>query len=380
MRKLFYIFIFCGLLAQGQTGLYNSGNLQIHDQGQLGFHTNLINDGTFDDNLGLVGFYGTAALTVSGAFMPVIYDMEIATDASVSLQTTVNVLNNSNFIIGDFNSPRAQTDIYLNFVQNAFTAGESDASKVDGYAAITDIQSFTFPVGDAAQLRPLVLNSTAINTIAKCAYFNEDPNNPSTFPPFSTDIKPRTIGSISTVEFWRLEGAVPSTISISWNARSNLTALATAVEQITIMGWNKSAGSWLSLGNEALGGDLTTGFVSSTTFIPDDYEVITFGILAEAEEILTLDNYILTPNGDGINDVLVIPELDQSPNNSIQIFDRLGLKVFDMVNYRDEFSGISNVNNFVIQREKGLPEGIYFYLISMDDLGLSYQGFLYLER
>jgi len=380
MKKTLCILLFIGTVCQAQTALYNSGNLRIHDQGQIGFHTHLINNGSFDDNLGLAGFYGISALSVSGAFMPVLYDLEIATDAVVTLETSVNVLNNTNFIVGNFNTPRAQPDIYLNFIQNAFSAGEADPSKVDGYVSITDIQSFSFPVGDATQLRRLILNSDNINSLAKCAYFLEDPNNPSTFPPFSTDIKPRTIGTISTTEFWRLEGNVPSTISISWNARSNMAALATDINQITIMGWNKSAGSWLSLGNEALAGDLNSGFVSSTTFIPDDYEIITFGGLAEAEDILTLDNYILTPNGDGINDVLLIPELDQSPNNSIQIFDRLGLKVFDMVNYRDEFGGISNVDNIVIERQKGLPEGIYYYLISMHDLGLNYQGFLYLER
>lgn len=369
-----------GFLIQAQTALYNSGNLRIHSQGQLGFHTDLINNGTFDDNLGLAGFYGSNPLTVSGAFMPVLYDLEIATDALVALQTSVNVLNNTNFIIGNFSTPRAQTDVYLNFIQDAFPAGESDASKVDGYASITNIQSFTFPVGDATQLRPLILNSDTVNASAKCAYFLEDPNNPSSFPPYNTDLRPRAIGAISTTEFWRLEGTEPSTISISWNTRSNIALLATDVNQITIMGWNKSAGSWISLGNQALGGDLNIGFVSSNSFIPDDYEIITFGSLAEAEEILTLDNYFLTPNGDGVNDMLVIPELDQSPNNSVKIFDRLGLKVFDMVNYTNEFAGISNVNNIVIEREKGLPEGIYFYLISMDDLGLNYQGFLYLER
>ena len=51
-----------------------------------------------------------------------------------------------------------------------------------------------------------------------------------------------------------------------------------------------------------------------------------------------------------------------------------------MQNYVDEFNGVSNVDNFVINREQGLPEGMYYYLISLDDLGLNYQGFLYLER
>jgi gliding motility-associated-like protein len=93
-----------------------------------------------------------------------------------------------------------------------------------------------------------------------------------------------------------------------------------------------------------------------------------------------LDNYLLTPNNDGINDVLVIEELELSPNNTIQIYDRNGLKVFELNNYTDEFNGFSNIDNLVINREQGLPRGVYFYLINMIDLGLNYQGFLVIER
>ena len=99
-----------------------------------------------------------------------------------------------------------------------------------------------------------------------------------------------------------------------------------------------------------------------------------------AEELLTLDNYYVSPNGDGINDFLEIPELELSPNNRLEIYDRRGLKVFQMDNYQNEFTGISNVDNLVLNRNIGLPEGLYFYIVSMDDLGLNFQGFLFLER
>ena len=159
-----------------------------------------------------------------------------------------------------------------------------------------------------------------------------------------------------------------------------MASLTEEVNNIIVVGWSKTANRWVSLGNEALGGDLSLGFVSSATFIPDEYEIITLGSLAEPADILTLDNYLVTPNGDGINDVLVIPELEQSPNNSIRIFDRFGLKVFEMENYTNEFNGVANTGSFIINKEQGLPEGIYFYLVSLKDLGLDYQGFLYLER
>ncbi|WP_297692438.1 gliding motility-associated C-terminal domain-containing protein [uncultured Eudoraea sp.] len=381
MKKIVSIVFLAGMLfGQAQTALYNSGNIRIHEEGQLGFHTNLINNASFDENLGLAGFYGSSLISVTGAFAPVFFDTEIANDTGVQLNTSINVANNTNFVVGDFITPRNSVDIYYNFLREAFYVGSGDGSKVDGYATITDQESFTFPVGDSQQLRPLILNSASQNSFARCAYFFEDPNNPSTFPGFDTALKPRSINAISNREFWRLEGSVSSSITISWNSRSDITALAAEINEVTIMGWNKQAGRWLSLGNAAIGGDLTDGFISSETFVPDDFEVITFGSLAEPEDILTLDNYFISPNGDGINDVLVIEEMELSPNNSLRIFNRDGLKVFEMINYTNEFGGISNVDNLVINREQGLPEGVYFYVISLDDLGLNYQGFLYLDR
>lgn len=372
--------LFTSVMGWSQPALYNSGNIRIHQEGQIGFHTHLINNAAFDENLGLAGFYGNTAISVSGAFMPVFFDAEIAIDAAVNLSTSVAVTNNANFIDGDFVTPRNQTDVFFNFIQSAFSFGETAASKIDGYAAITDKQSFTFPIGDAGQLRPLILNSQGVNALAKAAYFFEDPNNPSTFPGFNTELRPQTIAAISNQEFWRLEGEVSSNITLNWNLRSNLAALAEDVNSITIVGWSNTLNRWQSLGNTAIGGDLDNGFITSSLFIPDGYEAITFGILAEPSDILTLENYLLTPNGDGINDFLVIPELEQSPNNLLSIYDRNGLKVFEMRNYTDQFRGVSNLDNMIINREAGLPEGVYFYLLSMDDLGLNFQGFLYLQR
>ena len=381
MKILKYILlILFAFIGNAQTALYNSGNLRIHNEGQIGFHTNLINDGIFDENLGLAGFYGSSNLTISGALSPVLFDVEIVTPSGVVLNTSLSVANNTSFVAGDFTTPRALPSIYYSFLQEAFYTGDSNTSKIEGYAVGVNQQIFTFPVGDVAQLRPLLLNSNSTNIQVKCAYFFEDPNNPSTFPAFNTAIKPRTVNAVSTREFWRLEGSVLSRVTLSWNARSDLAALTGDVNTITIMGWSKTGNQWLNLGRESLAGDLSQGIVSSAVFIPDDFEVITFGSAAIAEEFLTLDDFYLSPNGDGINDVLEIIELEQSPNNSIQIYNRLGLKVFDMINYRNEFTGLSNVDNLVLNREIGLPEGLYYYIISMDDLGLNFQGFLFLER
>ncbi|SHJ50222.1 gliding motility-associated C-terminal domain-containing protein [Pseudozobellia thermophila] len=365
---------------QAQTALYNTGNLRIHEGGQMGFHTDLINDGSFDENLGLVGFYSNGSRTVDGIFPPSFFDVEFYTENGTLLNTTANVANTANFITGDVLTPRSQPTITLNFTDNGDASGASDISKVDGYASITNQQNFIFPVGDSEQLRPLVLNSEGINTLAKAAYFYEDPNSPSTFTAFDTNSKPSRLGDISTTEFWRLEGSVPSTVQLSWNERSNIRALSDDVSEIVVVGFNKLTRQWESLGGPASVGDLMQGVAVSASFVPDNYEALTFGAFAEPRDYLDLENYFVSPNGDGINDFLDIPELALSPNNHMQIYNREGLKVFEQSNYTNEFNGFSNQNNFVVGRDKGLPSGVYFYIVSLDDLGLEFQGFLYLAN
>ncbi|MEZ4969994.1 MAG: gliding motility-associated C-terminal domain-containing protein [Flavobacteriaceae bacterium] len=366
---------------QAQTALYNAGNIRIHDEGQIGFHTHLINNAAFDQNLGLAGFYGSSTISVSGAFMPVFYDAEIANDQGVLLHTGMSVASNTNFIAGNFVTPRQQRDIYFNFLQNAFYVGESNLSKVDGYATLNNEQNFIFPVGDSEQLRSLTLNSTGTNSFAKCAYYLESPSNPTSFPEsFDPTKKPRTMGDISEVEFWHLEGSVSSNIQISWNERSNMAALTGEVEKIIPVGWSIAGRSWVNLGAASVVGDLSQGFLISENFVPDDYAVITFAAEATAKELLTLDNYLVTPNGDGVNDALYIEELELSNDDTISIFNRQGQKVYEEDNYTNGFTGYSNVDNLVINRAAGLPNGVYFYVIAMKDLKLNYQGFLYLEH
>ncbi|MCM4164185.1 MULTISPECIES: gliding motility-associated C-terminal domain-containing protein [unclassified Arenibacter] len=378
---LFLSFFLLGVFVNAQTALYNSGNIRIHDEGQIGFHTDLINNAAFDQNLGLAGFYGSSMINVSGAFMPVFFDAEIANDQGVLLNTGMSVASNTNFVAGNFITPRQQQDIYFNFLQNAFYVGESDPSKVDGYVSINNEQNFTFPVGDSEQLRSLTLNSSGTNSFAKCAYYLESPTNPTTFPEsFDPTKKPRTMGSISEVEFWHLEGGVSSNIQISWNPRSNMAALTEEVEKIIPVGWSIAGRSWVNLGAASVVGDLSQGFLISENFIPDDYAVITFASEATAKELLTLDNYLVTPNGDGVNDALYIAELELSNDDTISIFNRQGQKVYEEDNYTNGFTGYSNVDNLVINRAAGLPNGVYFYVIAMKDLKLNYQGFLYLEN
>lgn len=376
-----------GVIVNAQNGLYNSGNIRIHNNGNIGFHTNLINDSAFDQNQGLAGFYGNNVIQVLGNISPTFNDLEVMVQNNVFLQTSVNVHNNTNFIDGNVLTPQNNEAINLNFTDTGFFTGESDPSKVSGFAAVTNRDFFSFPVGDQSQLRPLMLNSESVTPLAVCAYFFENPSNPSSIlETFNVEEKVRDIGTVTDREFWILQSDVPAQVTISWNPRSDLAAIPNAsVDAIIVVGWSKSANQWIVIGNTAISGDVSQGFVTSNTFIPNEFSAITFGTIPLPTDTFavnnpTLGNYFLSPNGDGTNDQLILDGMSESPNNSLRIFNRFGQKVYEKINYVDEFIGESNTGNFVLSQDIGLPEGVYYYLVTLDDLGLEYQGFLFLDR
>ncbi len=78
-------------------------------------------------------------------------------------------------------------------------------------------------------------------------------------------------------------------------------------------------------------------------------------------EILFLDELglvpvnIITPNGDGLNDVLQFANLTKFDTYSLQVFNRHGMKVFDAFNYENDWGGTYN--------GEPLPDGVYYYIL-----------------
>ena len=355
--------------------------------GNLGLHTNLINDGNFDQTQGLVGFYGNGVIQVSGSIPATLWDSEILMGSNLFLQNVMYVRNNFNFIIGNVATAKNNQSIYLNFMDQGFFTGESNASKITGFAAATNRDVFSFPVGDQQQLRPLILNSQSVSPFAICAYFFESPSNPSSITDtFDVDAKVQDIGTVSDKEFWIVQSDVPAQVTISWNPRSALGLIPNATpESIIIVGWSKASNQWVILGNSAFSGDINQGFVTSEVFVPSEFAAITFGTTPLPTDTFavnnpSLGNYFLSPNGDGTNDTLIIEGLEESPNNIVIIYNRLGQKVFEKTNYVDDFRGVSNTGSLILNQEKGLPEGVYYYIATLLDLELEYTGFLFLDR
>jgi gliding motility-associated-like protein len=80
---------------------------------------------------------------------------------------------------------------------------------------------------------------------------------------------------------------------------------------------------------------------------------------------------ILTPNGDGHNDVWKIDILNSIRPARVSIYSRSGLKVFESTNYNNDWGGTHNGNP--------LPEGSYFYVIE-GARGQTFKGTITLLR
>ena len=120
---------------------------------------------------------------------------------------------------------------------------------------------------------------------------------------------------------------------------------------------------------------------------PDDTDVE-----EEGEETVTNNGDIsvkvynaISPNNDGKNDFLYIKGIEYYPNNTLEVYNRWGRKVFEANGYNNStviFNGISQ-DNMTIQKQEGLPSATYYYALRYKNLDGKYvtlTGWLYLNN
>ena len=71
---------------------------------------------------------------------------------------------------------------------------------------------------------------------------------------------------------------------------------------------------------------------------------------------------VITPNNDGLNDVLVIDNIGLYPGNEFTVFNRWGREVYRTTNYQNTWGGDANT-----------AAGNYYFLLKTAD-GLSRKG------
>lgn len=85
---------------------------------------------------------------------------------------------------------------------------------------------------------------------------------------------------------------------------------------------------------------------------------------------------VLTPNGDGKNDLWVVKDIDQYPNNTVKIFDNKGRIVFQRKGYANDWNGNYWGGS---SHGKPVPQGTYLYVIDFGN-GKTAKGSLSVVR
>nr|MBP5984567.1 gliding motility-associated C-terminal domain-containing protein [Fluviicola sp.] len=93
----------------------------------------------------------------------------------------------------------------------------------------------------------------------------------------------------------------------------------------------------------------------------------------------------VSPNGDTENDVFTIRNIEKYPNNTVSIYNRWGVAVYEVAGYGQNgayFKGVSE-GRITIKQDEQLPVGTYFYVIEyVNEFGITKNrvGYLYLTR
>ena len=135
------------------------------------------------------------------------------------------------------------------------------------------------------------------------------------------------------------------------------------------------------LNGEEIGSNVSYPNDSNGNGIPDYLEVNNHTVSEDNLEVYSS----LTPNGDGNNDVFIIRNIENYPENNVSIFNRWGITVYDVDGYGQDnkyFKGISE-GRITINSQDELPIGTYFYIIKYkNNNGEQKQrsGYLYINR
>ena len=130
-----------------------------------------------------------------------------------------------------------------------------------------------------------------------------------------------------------------------------------------------------------------TGFAGTDTFV---YEICNSAGCSSATVTVDIVNKIVPYNGmsvdgDGKNDYFHIGGIENYPNNVVRIYNRWGVKVFEVSGYDNVtrvFKGISD-GRVTVEASDKLPQGTYYYVIEYYDQNNNKQsevGWLYLKK
>lgn len=357
------------------------------NDGQFIVYANYNNDGLviFSPTVtsGLTHFKGAyGAQTISGTaiseFNNVKFENRIAQPAFL-LSGAISVFGVSDFdkgIISNNNLGGTFT-----FESDAIPDNASDDSHVDGYVERKGKNEFQFPIGDGGFFRPSAIHQTNSDKnlfISKYVLKNSNALYPH-------EQREKLIKVIDVNEYWEFksnQSKVDVALTLGWNSNTTPDELinGNSASSLAIVRWDETDLEW-KLYSSAV--DMQNQTVTAAI---DKSGVFTLAkIVAPTPDDDVIVYNALSPNGDGLNDYFKITGLEKFPDNSLMIYNRYGVKVFETTGYGENenwFRGISD-GRVTINKDKGLPTGTYFYVLKFKRSNGTYNdktGYLYINN
>lgn len=100
---------------------------------------------------------------------------------------------------------------------------------------------------------------------------------------------------------------------------------------------------------------------------------IKVGPREDDEDCIVIHN-VITPNGDGLNDKLIIDCIEDFPENTLELFSRWGDPVNSFVNYNNKDVAWGGTTS----KGEMLPDGTYFFILQLRN-GKKYTGWVFLR-
>ncbi|RSC92808.1 gliding motility-associated C-terminal domain-containing protein [Tenacibaculum singaporense] len=361
----------------------------ITNDGDLYVFKNFTNNGKFKFSnnkiTGFTSFVGNDNQTISGkgtsSFMFVEFDNQSA-DLAFNLNKEIEIVGTTFFENGIL---KAEENGMVTYLNGATNTGVSNKSYVNNKVQKRGNESFTFPVGDYQSKifvpRMVTISAPSDPTTNFYACFNWEKAN------IDFDKKEEDIGLIDMNEFWEVQNKSNNelvALTLTWSDVTTPEDIYSDPSKIIIVRWNGE--EWIKE-REGISIDVSS---KSITAKVSGYGVFT---LACEKKRGTIDPVIdfsvsnsFSPDGDGVNDEFVIPDLAENyPKFKMKIYNRYGNVVYEYSNNNELnptwWDGKSYGKLTLTGETKVMPAATYWYVVDFNDGKTKpYQGWLYLNK
>lgn len=370
---------------------YDFSNLptaQVISDGTIVFYRDFNNDGFYESSVnkktGKTYFtrwdHEQGTQVISGdaisSFQDIVFDNSQPTMA-FDIKNNIDIHGKAEFKQGILkvdstkNSTTKVSKGMISFLKDSSWELASDNSHVDGYVEKIGKTDFTFPKGNKNMYRPAIITSAREDKDAYLGmYVFEDASFFSERSPHSGVIK-----ELDDKEYWIIEKATNFSsdivLTLTWDPRTTPKSLLEDPEKdLHIVRWDNKQNLWVDEG-----GIVDVANKQITT--PVSLKGYGFFTLAKVKTDWILDGDVViynlvSSNDDNINDYFLIENINRFPNNSVHLFNRWGVKVFETTNYDPQGDGTVNVfrgysdGRATIAKNEKLPTGTYYYVVTYE--------------